>query len=162
MSALPITDMFRHNHWANLRLIDACIALDDAVLDRTTIGTYGTIRQIFWHLAGAEAWYLRFFTGAPFSWDDWEGDAVQQPLSAVRSSMDASGQAFVELAASIPAGMDLEEVLEDGTRKTRPANHFLTQTINHATEHRQEIKTILTQQGIVPPELDSWTFFFGE
>ncbi|MFM8595203.1 MAG: DinB family protein [Chloroflexota bacterium] len=162
MSDLPITAIFRHNLWANLRLSDACVDLDDAVLDRTTIGTYGTIRAIFWHLAGAEAWYLQCFTHAPFSWDDYEGEAMKQPLSIMRASLEASGQAFVELAATIPAGMEVEELRENNLRMMRPATHFLTQAINHATEHRQEIKTILTQAGIVPPELDSWTFFFGE
>ena len=161
MSTLPITDIFRHNHWANLRLVDACIDLDDAMLDATTVGTFGTMREIFWHLAGAEAWYLRMFHPGPFSWDDWEGESVRQPLRLIRESLDATGAAFVELAGTIPAGMDVE-MERDGVMVLRPANHFLTQTINHATEHRQEIKTILTQQGIVPPELDSWTFFFGE
>jgi uncharacterized damage-inducible protein DinB len=31
--------------------------------------------------------------------------------------------------------------------------------INHATEHRAQIMAILTQLGITPPELDSWSYF---
>ncbi len=30
--------------------------------------------------------------------------------------------------------------------------------INHATEHRTQIKTALSQAGIEPPELDGWTW----
>ena len=39
-----------------------------------------------------------------------------------------------------------------------PAMVLLIQAINHATEHRTHIKTILSQQGIQPPEVDSWTY----
>jgi uncharacterized damage-inducible protein DinB len=39
-----------------------------------------------------------------------------------------------------------------------PAALFLVQAINHATEHRTQIKTALTQAGISPPELDGWTW----
>jgi uncharacterized damage-inducible protein DinB len=39
-----------------------------------------------------------------------------------------------------------------------PAALLLVQAINHATEHRTQIKTALTQAGITPPELDGWTW----
>jgi uncharacterized damage-inducible protein DinB len=32
----------------------------------------------------------------------------------------------------------------------------LTQVINHATEHREQIKSMLTALGIEPPEIDGW------
>jgi uncharacterized damage-inducible protein DinB len=39
-----------------------------------------------------------------------------------------------------------------------PASTFLVQAINHGTDHRSQVCTILTQQGLVPPELDGWTY----
>jgi uncharacterized damage-inducible protein DinB len=36
----------------------------------------------------------------------------------------------------------------------------LLQAVNHSTEHRSQIATILTQLGIEPPSMDGWTFFF--
>jgi len=35
---------------------------------------------------------------------------------------------------------------------------ILTQAINHSTEHRAHIMTIITQQGIEPPEVDGWAY----
>ena len=32
------------------------------------------------------------------------------------------------------------------------------QAINHATEHRAHVATILSQHGVAPPELDGWTY----
>jgi uncharacterized damage-inducible protein DinB len=39
-----------------------------------------------------------------------------------------------------------------------PVSLFLVQAINHATDHRTQIKTALTQAGIEPPELDGWNW----
>jgi uncharacterized damage-inducible protein DinB len=39
-----------------------------------------------------------------------------------------------------------------------PASIILVQAINHATEHRAHIMTIITQQGLEPPDLDGWAY----
>ena len=51
----------------------------------------------------------------------------------------------------------------DGARiqvapKVFDAAFYFVQALNHATEHRTQIKTALTQAGINPPELDGWTW----
>lgn len=40
-----------------------------------------------------------------------------------------------------------------------PVGLILVQAINHGTEHRSQIATILTQLGVEPPNMDGWTFF---
>jgi uncharacterized damage-inducible protein DinB len=35
----------------------------------------------------------------------------------------------------------------------------LIQAINHATDHRSQIATLLGQQGITPPGLDGWSYY---
>jgi len=40
-----------------------------------------------------------------------------------------------------------------------PKTILLTQVINHATEHREQIKAILTELGIEPPDLQGWSYF---
>jgi len=32
------------------------------------------------------------------------------------------------------------------------------QAINHAIDHRSQIATLLSQQGIEPPDLDGWAY----
>jgi uncharacterized damage-inducible protein DinB len=41
-----------------------------------------------------------------------------------------------------------------------PVSLFLLQAVNHGTEHRSQVATILTQLGVEPPEMDGWTYFF--
>ncbi len=36
---------------------------------------------------------------------------------------------------------------------------LLLQAINHGTEHRSQVATILSQLGVQAPEMDGWTFF---
>jgi uncharacterized damage-inducible protein DinB len=37
---------------------------------------------------------------------------------------------------------------------------FLLQAVNHGTEHRSQVATVLTQLGVEPPGMDGWTYFF--
>lgn len=53
MSA-ELTELFKHNLWGNLRLLDACEKLSDEQLDATSPGTYGSIRDTLVHIASGE------------------------------------------------------------------------------------------------------------
>ena len=35
---------------------------------------------------------------------------------------------------------------------------LMVQIINHATEHREQLKSMLSALGITPPDLDAWTY----
>jgi uncharacterized damage-inducible protein DinB len=47
----PLSEIFKHSLWANMRLLDVCEQLDDAQLERTVVGTYGSIRDTWVHLS---------------------------------------------------------------------------------------------------------------
>jgi uncharacterized damage-inducible protein DinB len=34
----------------------------------------------------------------------------------------------------------------------------MLQVINHATEHREQIKSMLSALGVTPPEIDGWDY----
>jgi uncharacterized damage-inducible protein DinB len=34
----------------------------------------------------------------------------------------------------------------------------MVQAINHATEHREQISSMLTALGVTPPDLDGWAY----
>ena len=86
----------------------------------------------------------------PFPWFD----AVAERL--------AHGDGQLERAAATP----------DADRRVQVTGHdppgtwsmaaplFLLQAVNHSTEHRSQVATILTQLGIEPPSMDGWTYFF--
>jgi uncharacterized damage-inducible protein DinB len=79
-------------------------------------------------------------------------------MPEMTESLRATGSGLIEWAPRIGAD-DTVEIDWDGTPVELPKAILLTQAINHATEHRSQIMTILTQLGIEPPELDGWTYF---
>ena len=73
------------------------------------------------------------------------------------------GDAQLEEAAT-KAGQDRQvQVTGDDPPGTwrMPVSLFLLQAINHGTEHRSQVATILTQLGIEPPDTDGWAYFFA-
>jgi uncharacterized damage-inducible protein DinB len=154
--ATILVELFRHNLWANLRLLDLCGGLTDEQLALSAPGTYGKVSDTLLHLCGAEERYLmRFDAVSPDS-------ALQrgQPFPGVadlRRHAQRSGEAFVRIAENDPSGQILR-----GTWQEQPyaidAAVFLIQAIDHATEHRSHVVGILTQNGVDVPSLDGWTY----
>ncbi|MBI3158183.1 MAG: DinB family protein [Chloroflexi bacterium] len=146
--------IFEHNKWANARIIDACAALTDEQLDAEPVSaTKGSIRETLLHLVGAEDWYLYQLTGAEsgFKRDSNPG------FDEVRRTAEASGEALLALARD-PASKDWTEqyTASDGYIITPWV--VMVQVINHANEHREQIKSMLTALGIAVPEIDGWDY----
>lgn len=151
-----LTTLFGHNRWANERLIDLCARLSDEQLDATLLGTLGSIRDTLQHIVSAERSYLsRISTGRPYR---RPADAPPLTLAEMLEWTRASGAGLIEWAPQVQPG-DVVEIDWDGVLRDVPKAILLTQAINHATEHRAQVMTILTQLGIEPPELDSWAYF---
>ena len=54
---------------------------------------------------------------------------------------------------------DTVEVDWDGQPRAVPKTILLLQVIEHAHEHREQVKSILTLMGIEPPDLQGWEYF---
>lgn len=151
-----LTTLFQHNRWANLGILEQCAALTTKQLDASMTGTYGSIRDTLQHIVLAErSYYSRISTGQRYRHPE---DAPPMTLDEMRESLRRSGAGLIEWALNVKAD-DTVQIDWDGTPRDVPKTIILTQVINHATEHRAQIMVILTQLGIQPPELDSWTYF---
>ena len=149
-----LPDFFRYNLWANMRLLDTCEKLSDEQLDATTTGVYGCIREILMHLFGAEEGYAFSFTKK----------TPMPPLQEVttfvgfeelRRRAELSGRELITIAEQ----RDTSEIffLDEGTYEC-PAIIVVIQAIHHAVDHRSQISTLLTLQGIEPPDMDPWSY----
>ena len=79
-------------------------------------------------------------------------------MAEMVESVRTSGLGLIEWAPKVQAG-DTVQLDWIGTPLGVPKAIILTQVINHATEHRAQIMAILTQLGIEPPDLQSWSYF---
>ena len=146
--------LFEHNRWANLRAVGACAGLTDANLDATVPGTAGSVRKTLMHIAAAEQHYVSRLSGRRPTYgrdDGWPG------AYGLGRALEESGRALIDLAGRA----DPDDVLREeyqGRPVALPAATVYVQAINHATEHRSQIATILTQQGVEPPDFSGWAW----
>jgi uncharacterized damage-inducible protein DinB len=157
MNDESLTTLFRHNLWANSCLFDVCAGLSEEQLDAKIVGTYGTIRDTLQHIVNAEKSYLsRIQTGHPFRRPE---GAPPMTMTEMEDAIRASGEGLIESASKVSAQDRVDIKWVDGAQRSVPLTIIVTQAINHATEHRAQIMTTLTQLGIEPPNIDSWTYF---
>lgn len=150
-----LVELFRHNRWANLRLIQICSTLPDDALQATAPGTYGSVRDTLVHLLGAEQRYVAMLTGQPRP-----VSLEREPFPGFPGLLDyatRSGTALIDLASSADPDAVLEVPYTEGIVRLR-AVVPLIQAINHATEHRSHVVSILTQNGVETTPLDGWTY----
>lgn len=151
-----LVDLFTHNKWANLRLLDACAGLDETHLEATAPGTYGKVADTLLHLMAAEERYVILLTGrVP---DDPIHERKGFPgLAVLREHAAQSGDALIGLAQDDP----YEEILKGsygGDTYEMRAVVPLVQAIHHASEHRGHVMTILGQLGMEQPDLSGWAY----
>ncbi len=143
---------FEHNNWANMQIIQACTALSDEQLDaQPQSATKGSIRDTLSHMVTSQRGYLALLT-VPV-------DARPRTLIAFADLQDSARL----------SGDGLLALLKDGSSNLAPrvqttdgyyvdAWAVLLQVINHATEHREQIKSMLTALGLAAPEVDGWAY----
>jgi uncharacterized damage-inducible protein DinB len=76
----------------------------------------------------------------------------------LRQRATRSGEALIKYAEQADQG-EINRILHlDGGTYDAPVIVVLIQAINHATDHRSQICTLLTQQDILAPDLDGWFY----
>ena len=78
-------------------------------------------------------------------------------INELREGARTGGEALVELAARAQRGATVTTMWR-GRGYTLPVWLLFVQAINHGTEHRTQVSSILTHLGIEPPGMDGWTY----
>ena len=155
-SASPISVLFRHHLWANIRLLEQCAKLNDEQLDASIPGSFGTIRDTLQHIVRSDqSYFSRISTGQPWRFPE---NAPALTFPEMLESVQRSGTGLIEWVSQVQAD-DMVQINWDGIIYDVPKTIVLTQAINHATEHRAQIMTIMTHLGVQPLDVDGWTYF---
>ena len=152
----PLAELFKHSLWANLAILDACSNLSDEQLDTSVKGTYGSIRDTLLHMVEAEEAYVARLLGQPRP--PSREDKAFPGFDNLRTAATNSGQALIDIAEQNPPTHTLRYVASDGLTREVENTVLITQSINHATEHRAHINTAFTHLGVEPLELDGWAY----
>lgn len=153
-------EFLRHNTMMNERLLEACRDLTPAQLATTVDGTYGGIGVTLVHVANGQVAYVPRFIAS-----ERPEPLAPDPLPSFDALVErfTHGNALLEEAAARTGEDQHVEVSGDDPPGTwrMPAALLLLQAVNHGTEHRSQVSTILTQLGIDAPPMDGWTYFFA-
>jgi uncharacterized damage-inducible protein DinB len=144
--------LFEHNNWANQRIIQACYALSDEQLEAEPhSATKGNIRETLLHFVGSQAGYLSLLTlpvesrqYAPLQFAD------------LQESARISGEGLLALAGGQQKPFSSRLQTRDGFYVEPWV--VMVQIINHASEHREQICSMLSAFGVTPPDLDGWGY----
>lgn len=130
-------DLAGHHAWANAQLLTFCRDLDEATLQATAPGTYGTIIETLQHLIDSEASYLYRLSGAwpAHPWRD--DDAVGLDVLTERAAL--LGETLRRFLASDWDDERLGEARGDNEVFAVRAGVLLAQALHHANEHRTRL-----------------------
>jgi uncharacterized damage-inducible protein DinB len=145
--------LFEHNNWANLRIIQACSTLSDEQLDaEPQSATKGSIRRTLLHLVSSQRGYLSLLT-LPV-----EARLQAAPaITDLQESARASGEGLLAFVRD-ESGTFPNTRLQTTDGYVVEPWVVLVQVINHATEHREQIKSMLSALGLTPPDIDGWDY----
>lgn len=151
-----LTTLFQHHLWANLCLLERCAALTPEQLDASIAGSYGSIMVTFQHIVRAEqSYFSRISTGKRLERPENEPPMTFDDMKA---SLEKTGAGLLEWSSKVQPGESVP-IDWDGVMRDVPKTILFTQAIQHASEHREQIKAIMTEIGIEPPDLQGWAYF---
>ena len=150
-------DLARHNSWATAQVLEYCRDLDEATLNKTVPGTYGTINEMLWHIIGSETSYLYRVSGAwpEYPWPDEETvglDVLTERAAIVADKWEQFLAGDIDIDRLGEARSDRGEVF------AVPAGVFITQAIHHGSEHRAQICTVIGALGYEAPDVSAWGY----
>jgi uncharacterized damage-inducible protein DinB len=153
MAEIFLEKLFEHNNWANFRIIQACSALSDEQLDaEPQTATKGSIRRTLVHLVSSQQSYLRTLT-VPL---EERRNPPTVAFAELQESVKMSGEGLLALARGEQKPFLPQLQTRDGFY-VQPWV-LMVQIINHATEHREQICSMLSALGVTPPDLDGWSY----
>jgi uncharacterized damage-inducible protein DinB len=149
-----VANFFKYNLWANQCLLDACEPLSDAQLDASAAGVYGSVREILIHIFTSEEGYAGRLSGH-FPEPRLADLPTFPSFDELRRRAQWSGDRLIQYAEQGDRNQIFH--LDEGTYDA-PAFIILLQALNHAIDHRSQIATVLSQQGIELPDLAAWGY----
>lgn len=148
----------RHDVWATEQLLQRCRSLTKEQWQLTAPGTYGTIQKTFAHIVRANEGYLNTYGLIPQPFiEATDATPVEEIAARLARVRDAVEQLFKSKE------YDFDRRIHDERRKADLELWVpLTQFSHHGSDHRSQIGTILTLNGLEAPELDVWAYATAE
>jgi uncharacterized damage-inducible protein DinB len=158
MDAATFHDLFAYHRWANARVWDCLVALDDERFTRDLDYSVGSLRAQVLHAIAVEWWWVAFLRTGELDFLDQDAYPDRDAIATLRAETDARTLAYL-------AGLTADELDRPVRPDFWPPEHAaipvrdaLLQVINHSTDHRAQTLAGLHAVGGATTEQDylSW------
>lgn len=155
MKAEHFDILLDYNDWANEQVLDAAARLSRDAYNHDFGQAWGSVRGTLTHLYEVDQlWLRRWEQGdAPVAHDIEAFDTLDDLREAWLEVMEAR-RVFIN--GLKPGGLDQQRPYTNSKDEAyaEPLWQQLFHVINHGTDHRGQISTMLTELGVQHPELD--------
>ncbi|MEI8279194.1 MAG: DinB family protein [Bacteroidota bacterium] len=151
----------KYNVWANKRIIDVLLKLEEEQLDQELVSSFATIRATVYHIWSAELiWLERLqLTEQPV----WAESIFKGTFQEACKDWERVSDVLAQFIDRQYDDKGLEHVFQFYDRKKQshksPVYTTLNHVFNHSTYHRGQLITMLRQVGVKKlPSMDLVTF----
>ena len=160
MEPEPLKDIFNFHYWARDRLLAGVTQLTVAQYTQPMAGGWGSVHDTLVHMVEAEeVWLARIGGHSPTG---LVGAADTPTFEVMQERWEASAAAMTAyLRDSDTAELDrkVHYTNTQGQPFSTPVWQILLHVLNHATEHRAQVSTMLAALAISHPGMDMITFW---
>jgi len=144
-----LSDYTKYNYWANKKICDLLMTLDDSILEKDIDSSFRTIKDTVYHIWGAEwIWYLRVY----------DSSKIESPIKNFNGSFKEAVVSFHKASLDMIKMVDEKEDADfereilyhnlAGQGFTNKLYEIIMHCMNHSTFHRGQITTMLRTAGI--------------
>jgi uncharacterized damage-inducible protein DinB len=159
-TATMIDDFYRHDDWANGRILRLCEGLTDAQLDQPREMGFGSLRATVFHILAAEQIWLERWEGQPWRPFPFEPQGMSlNEIAAQLQNVANQRNALIERDRAPQWQRQVTFLDSKRNEYVQPLNHLLVHVANHGVHHRAQALHYLKQFGrTVPVGLDFLVF----
>lgn len=147
--------LYAHNDWANGEVLDAASRLSPEAYARKVGPGWGSVRALLVHLADVDRVWVRRWKGEAASPNPDEGQYAS--LTALRAAWAATMAKRQDFLGGLTAEALRAPIAYRNSRGksfSQPLWELLYHVLNHSTDHRGHLSTMLTDLGQPPAPLD--------
>lgn len=146
-----LREAFRHSAWATKALVAASRGLSPDQIRRPAC-PFGSILATLDHVVRSDAGYATILTGVRPAWATDDTD----DLDRIEARVDETARLWERL---LERPLDAERLLVlDAGEYECPASVVVTQALQHASAHREQVRAALKGFGVEPPDVQPWAY----
>jgi uncharacterized damage-inducible protein DinB len=148
-----LIDLYHHNAWANERVFGVAQDVEPGLLEAPAPGTRDTIKITLAHLARVEYLYLSLIQGQSRDSLETRETYEAHDLVWLRRNLQETARGFVRVIGTARPEI-LARRLEIAVKVPVTARDGLLQVLTHSSQHRSQVLSWLSAQGVATPDLD--------